>query len=259
MNTILFDKQAGIATITLNRPKAYNSVTRELAFAFQTTLDECANDETIRVVVITGAGKAFCAGQDLVEVTTPEQMPGFQTILQEHFNPIINKIVQLEKPVLAAVNGVAAGAGASIALACDIIVAAETASFIQAFSKIGLIPDGGSTYTLPRIVGFQKALALAMLGDKVSAAEAEKMGMIYKFFQKEQFDDEVQNLAKRLAQMPTKGLSYIKKAFHQSLNNTLAAQLEVETNYQLLASETADYQEGVQAFLEKRKAVFIGR
>lgn len=259
MSTILFSKQEGVATITLNRPKSYNSVTRELAFAFQEALDQCAADESIRAVVITGAGKAFCAGQDLVEVTNPKQMPGFTTILQEHFNPIISRIVQLEKPVIAAVNGVAAGAGANVALACDVVVASEKANFIQAFTKIGLIPDSGGTFFLPRLVGFQKALALALLGDKVSATEAEKMGMLYKVYPAEDFESSVQALAQKLAKMPTKALALTKKSFHASLNNSLEEQLDLEDKLQLTASETEDYQEGVQAFLEKRKPVFRGR
>ena len=187
MNSILVTKQNGVGTIILNRPKSYNSFNREMALACQAALDNCANDEDIRCVVITGEGKAFCAGQDLVEVTTPEKHPGFKNILEEHYEPIILRIRNLEKPVVAAVNGVAAGAGANIALACDIVVAHEKASFIQAFSAIGLVPDSGGTFILPRLIGFQKALAISMLGDKVGAAEAEKMGMIYKVFSGEEF------------------------------------------------------------------------
>ena len=187
METILFTKENGIATITLNRPKSYNSFTREMALACQKCLDDCAADENVRVVVITGEGRAFSAGQDLVEVTTPELHPGFKKILEEHYSPIIHKIRGLEKPVIAAVNGVAAGAGANIALACDIVVAHEKVSFIQAFSAIGLIPDSGGTYFLPRLIGFQKAMALAMLADKISATEAERMGMIYKVLEMETF------------------------------------------------------------------------
>ncbi|MEM9887838.1 MAG: enoyl-CoA hydratase-related protein [Bacteroidota bacterium] len=259
MSTILFDQQKGIAKITLNRPKSYNSVTRELAFAFQEALDQCAADEGIRAVVITGAGKAFCAGQDIVEVTSAGKASVFTTILQEHFNPIITRIAQLEKPVLAAVNGVAAGAGANIALACDVVVASEAASFIQAFTKIGLIPDSGGTYFLPKLIGFQKALALALLGDKVNATEAEKMGMIYKVFSIESFEAEVQTLAMTLAQMPTKALALTKKAFRMSLTNTLEEQLTVEDELQSIASKTEDCKEGMMAFLEKRRPVFKGK
>ena len=259
MNTLIFEKQNGIANITLNRPKAFNSFNKDLALSLQAALDDCAADQTIRVVVLTGSGKAFCAGQDLVEVTTPELMPGFKTLLEEHYRPIVLKIRNLEKPVIAAVNGVAAGAGANIALACDIVVASEKASFIQAFSGIGLIPDSGGTFFLPRLVGFQKAVAISMLGDKISAEEAEQMGMIYKVFPAAEFEEQVQKLSSRLAQMPTKGLALTKQAFNSTMTNSLEEQLAVENEAQIAASLTDDYQEGVQAFLEKRKPVFKGR
>lgn len=259
MSTLLFDQQNGVAKITLNRPKAYNSFNKDLALSLQAALDKCAADDSIRAVVLTGAGKAFCAGQDLGEVTNPEIMPGFKVLLEEHYRPVVLKIRNLEKPVIAAVNGVAAGAGANIALACDIVVASEKASFIQAFSGIGLIPDSGGTFFLPRLVGFQKALALAMLGGKVSATDAEQMGMIYKVFSVEEFEEQVNKLANRLATMPTKGLALTKKAFNSSLINSLEEQLTVENAAQIEASETDDYQEGVQAFMEKRKPNFKGK
>ncbi len=259
MSTLLFDQQNGVAKITLNRPKAYNSFNKDLAFSLQAALDKCAADESIRAVILTGAGKAFCAGQDLGEVSTPELMPGFKVLLEEHYRPVVLKIRNLEKPVIAAVNGVAAGAGANIALACDIVVASEKASFIQAFSGIGLIPDSGGTFFLPRLIGFQKALALAMLGDKISATEAEQMGMIYKVFSVEDFEEQVNQLASRLATMPTKGLALTKKAFNSSLTNSLEEQLSVENAAQIEASETEDYEEGVQAFLGKRKPNFKGK
>ena len=259
MNSILLKKENGVATISLNRPKSYNSFNREMALACQAALDDCANDENIRCVVITGEGKAFCAGQDLVEVTTPEKHPGFKKILEEHYCPIILKIRNMEKPVVAAVNGVAAGAGANIALACDIVIAHEKASFIQAFSAIGLIPDSGGTYILPRLIGWQKAQAIAMLGDKIKAAEAERMGMIYKVFSDEEYTDKINALANKLANMPTKGLALTKRLFNISMNNDLNVQLEAENKLQIEASETADYAEGVNAFLEKRKPVFKGK
>jgi 2-(1,2-epoxy-1,2-dihydrophenyl)acetyl-CoA isomerase len=257
--TILYTKENGIGKIVLNRPKSYNSFNREMAFAVQAALKDCQEDKAIRVVVLTGEGKAFCAGQDLVEVTSGELNPGFKAILEEHYNPIILAIRNLEKPVVAAVNGVAAGAGANIALACDIVVAADSASFIQAFSGIGLIPDSGGTYFLPRLVGFQKAVALAMLGDKISAAEAETMGMIYKAVPAEGFEEFVSTLATRLANMPTYGLALTKKAFQEGLNNSLEQQLAVEGKLQISASESEDYHEGVKAFIEKRKPVFKGK
>src|SRR5690349_17954847 len=180
MSSILFTIEGGIATITLNRPDKLNSFNREMALLLQQKLDECA-DQAIRCVYLTGAGKGFCAGQDLAEVVDPEG-PGMQRILSEHYNPNITRIRNLAKPVVAAVNGVAAGAGANIALACDIVVATQSASFIQAFSKLGLIPDSGGTFTLPRLIGWQKASALMMLSAKVPAAAAEAMGMVYNVY-----------------------------------------------------------------------------
>jgi 2-(1,2-epoxy-1,2-dihydrophenyl)acetyl-CoA isomerase len=259
MNHILYEKVNGVGKITLNRPKAFNSFNREMAFEVQNALDDCEKDNTIRAIYLTGNGKAFCAGQDLKEVTDPELNPGFKKILEEHYNPIITRLRNIEKPIVAAVNGVAAGAGANIALACDIVVAHEKVSFIQAFSAIGLVPDSGGTFFLPRLVGFQKALALAMLGDKVGAEEAEKMGMIYKVLPMETFAEDSWNLALRLAKMPTHGLALTKRLFNQSMTNDLPTQLALEGKLQVEAAETEDYSEGVNAFLEKRKPVFKGK
>jgi 2-(1,2-epoxy-1,2-dihydrophenyl)acetyl-CoA isomerase len=212
----------------------------------------------IRAVLITGEGKAFCAGQDLAEAIDPEG-PELKSIVRDHYNPIIIKIRELEKPVIAAVNGVAAGAGANIALACDIVVAKKTASFIQAFSKIGLIPDSGGTYFLPRLVGMQKAMALMMTGDKVSADDAERMNMIYKVFEEDSFEEEALKLAENLASMPTRGLGLTKKAVNLGLFNSLEDQLDLEESLQTEAGETDDFTEGVNAFIQKRPAVFKGR
>lgn len=259
MNHILYEKINGVGKITLNRPKAFNSFNREMAFEVQNALDDCEKDDTIRVIYLTGNGKAFCAGQDLKEVTNPEINPGFKKILEQHYNPIIMRLRHIEKPIVAAVNGVAAGAGANIALACDIVVAHEKVTFIQAFSGIGLVPDSGGTFFLPRLVGFQKALALAMLGDKVGAEEAEKMGMIYKVLPLESFADDAFAVAEKLAKMPTKGLALTKRLFNESLTNDLKTQLDLEGKLQIEASETEDYEEGVKAFLEKRKPSFKGK
>ena len=259
MDSILLKIENNIAHITLNRPEVFNSFNREMALKLQDILDACGKDDNVRAIVLTGNGKAFCAGQDLKEVTSPELNPGFKKILEEHYNPIITRIRNIEKPILAAVNGVAAGAGANIALACDIVVANEKTSFIQAFSLIGLIPDSGGTFFLPRLIGFQKASALMMLGDKIPAEEAEKMGMIYKVFSAESFSEEVQNLALKLAKMPTKALGLIKKSLNQSLNNNLESQLALESKYQIEAAGTDDYAEGVSAFIEKRKPNFKGK
>ncbi|MDX1940730.1 MAG: enoyl-CoA hydratase-related protein [Saprospiraceae bacterium] len=255
--TILFEKLGNIAKIILNRPKVYNSFNREMALALQDRLDQCKEDAEVRAIYLTGEGKAFCAGQDLQEVTS-ENAPTLTTILSEHYNPIIKRIREIEKPIVAAVNGVAAGAGANIALACDVVVASESASFIQAFSKIGLIPDSGGTFFLPRLIGWQRASALMMLGDKVSAKDAEAIGMIYKVFPDEAFLDESWKIAATLSQMPTKGLGYTKRALNQSLSNNLNQQLAIEDELQSAAGQTKDYKEGVQAFLEKRKPNFIG-
>lgn len=257
MSPIIFAIENGIATITLNRPDKLNSFNREMALLVQEKLDECASTPAIRCVYITGAGKGFCAGQDLAEVVDPEG-PGMQKILSEHYNPIITRIRSLPKPVVAAVNGVAAGAGANIALACDVVVAAHSASFIQAFSKIGLIPDSGGTYHLPRLIGTQRASALMMLGDKVSAADALQMGMLYKVFADDTFAEESKKIANILSQMPTKALAYIKHALNQSAINNLETQLQLEDVYQQKAADTNDFKEGVQAFLEKRLPNFKG-
>lgn len=256
MSSILFERKGSIACITLNRPDKFNAFNREMALLLQEQLDVC-KDSSIRAVLITGAGKAFCAGQDLAEVVDPNG-PGMNRILGEHYNPIVSRIRKLEKPVIAVVNGVAAGAGANIALCCDIVVAAESASFIQAFSKIGLIPDSGGTHTLPRLVGWQKASALMMLGDKVPAVEAEKMGMLYKVFADDQLVAESGKIAATLAAMPTKGLAYTKQVLNLSISTTFEDQLQDEDVFQQRAAQTADFKEGVTAFLEKRTPVFKG-
>lgn len=256
MSSILFEIKDAIGFITLNRPDKLNSFNREMALQMQQALDKCKGP-TIRCVYITGAGKGFSAGQDLAEVVDPNG-PGMGRILSEHYNPIVSAIRKLEKPVIAAVNGVAAGAGANIALCCDIVVAAQSASFIQAFSKIGLIPDSGGTHTLPRLIGWQKASALMMMGDKVTATDAERLGMLYKVFPDEQFLEESKKIAATLAAMPTKGLAYTKQVLSMSFTNTLDEQLQDEDIFQQRAAQTADYKEGVQAFLEKRPAHFKG-
>ncbi|MDJ0644478.1 MAG: enoyl-CoA hydratase-related protein [Flavobacteriaceae bacterium] len=258
-NSIQLEIENNIARITLNRPEVFNSFNREMALKLQSVFDDCETNSEVRAIVLTGNGKAFCAGQDLKEVTSPEMNPGFKKILEEHYNPIIKRIRSIKKPILAAINGVAAGAGANIALACDIVVAHEKVSFIQAFSLIGLIPDSAGTFFLPRLIGFQKAQALAMLGDKVSAQEAERIGMIYKVVTLEHFEEEVQKLALKLSKMPTKALGMIKELFNASMNNTLNQQLEMESKYQIEAAQSEDYAEGVAAFIEKRQPNFKGK
>jgi 2-(1,2-epoxy-1,2-dihydrophenyl)acetyl-CoA isomerase len=256
MSSILFELKNSIAFITLNRPDKLNTFNRDMALQLQERLDECKEKE-VRSVYITGAGKAFSAGQDLSEVVDPDG-PGMQRILGEHYNPIVARIRKLEKPVIAAVNGVAAGAGANIALCCDVVLASESASFLQAFSKIGLIPDSGGTHTLPRLIGWQKASALMMLGEKISAPEAEKIGMIYKVFPDETFEENSKNIASFLATMPTKGLAYTKQLLNMSFTTSFEEQLHDEDIFQEKAAQTSDYKEGVNAFLEKRKPLFKG-
>jgi 2-(1,2-epoxy-1,2-dihydrophenyl)acetyl-CoA isomerase len=257
MSSILFQVTNSVASIFLNRPEKYNAFNREMALRLQEVLDQCSADKGVRAILLSGNGKAFCAGQDLGELTG-ENPAGFEVILAEHYNPIILKIRNMAKPVIAAVNGVAAGAGANIALCCDVVVAASSASFIQAFSKVGLIPDSGGTFTLPRLVGFQKASALMMLGDKVSAVEAERLGMIYKVLPDEGFAEAASQLADALAAMPTMALAYTKFALNASAGNTLEAQLKAEEEFQSKAACTRDYAEGVAAFMNKRTPSFNG-
>ncbi len=253
---LLIHREASITTIRLNRPQRFNSFVREMALQLQDVLDECVTDGT-RCIVITGEGKAFSAGQDLNEVTDPNG-PRLQSIVADHYNPIITRLRNIPVPVIAAVNGAAAGAGANIALACDIVVAKSSAYFLQAFAHIGLIPDSGGTFHLPRLIGFQRASALMMLGDKVFAKEAESMGMIYKCIDEAEWDGYISELASRVASMPTLGLALTKKALNMSLVNNLVVQLDREEELQAEAARTHDYAEGVQAFLEKRKANFTG-
>lgn len=258
-NSIELKIENNIAYIALNRPEVFNSFNREMALKLQNIMDDCASDDTVRVIVLTGNGKAFCAGQDLKEVTTPELNPGFKKILEEHYNPIITRIREIKKPIVAAVNGVAAGAGANIALACDIVIAKESVSFIQAFSLIGLIPDSAGTYILPRLVGYQRASALAMLGDKISAKDAEQMGMIYKSVSEDDFEVVVNKIAAKLSKMPTKALGMTKTLLNASMTNNLNEQLAMESKFQIEAAQSEDYAEGVAAFIEKRKPEFKGR
>lgn len=257
MSSILFTIDKGVAYITLNRPEKFNSFNREMALSLQSKLDECNGSNDIRCVYITGAGKAFCAGQDISELTGEHKLE-IKQILSEHYNPLVKKIRALSKPVVIAVNGVAAGAGANIALCGDVVIASESASFIQAFGKIGLIPDSGGTYILPRLIGWQKASALMMTGDKVSATEAERLGMIYKVFSNEVFLEESKKLATNLSAMPTKALAFTKHALNNSFINQWEQQLALEDEYQQKSAATADFTEGIRSFLEKRDPIFKG-
>jgi 2-(1,2-epoxy-1,2-dihydrophenyl)acetyl-CoA isomerase len=247
----------GVCQLKLNRPAVFNSFNKAMALLLQSELDKAALNDQVRVIVLTGEGKAFCAGQDLSEAIDPEG-PELQAIVRDHYNPIIERIRTIEKPIIAAVNGVAAGAGANIALACDITIAKKSAVFVQAFSKIGLIPDSGGTYFLPRIIGSQKAMALFMTGEKITGEQADQLNMIYKAVDDELFDAEVNTFSQSIALMPTRALGLTKKAVNESYGNTLTEQLALEETLQTEAGLTYDFSEGVNAFLEKRKPVFKG-
>jgi 2-(1,2-epoxy-1,2-dihydrophenyl)acetyl-CoA isomerase len=252
-----FKIDEGVGVITLNRPEKLNSFNQQMAYDVQRALDYCMENLEVRCVVITGAGRAFCAGQDLEEAIAPDS-----AVIEEHvetkYNPMVRKIRAIEKPVIAAVNGVAAGAGANLAYCCDIVVAAESAKFIQSFINIGLVPDTGGTYFLPRLVGIHKASVMTMLGEKMLAQEAKDLGLVYKVFPDEDLLDRTLELAKRMAKMPTRGIGLTKKALNYSLRNNLNEQLAVEKDLQGLAGRTKDNTEGINAFLEKRKPNFSG-
>ncbi|MBI2257804.1 MAG: enoyl-CoA hydratase/isomerase family protein [Flavobacteriia bacterium] len=254
---ILVEYTFSVCWITLNRPEVFNAFNKKMSLSLQNALKEAEQREDVRVISITGSGKAFSSGQDLAEASDPNG-PSLEEILDKHYNPIIKQIANCEKPVIALINGVAAGAGANIALACDICIAKKSTNFIQAFSKIGLIPDSGGTFFLPKLIGYQKALALMLTGEKVSAEEAEKLNMIYKSVEDEHFDEYCEKFVKNLAQMPTKALVLTKKALLKSFENTLDQQLELEKKYQIECGNSFDFKEGVTAFLEKRKPEFKG-
>lgn len=255
---IEFSIVANVAVIRLNRPDKLNSFDEAMAMELQSALDFCMDSTEVRAVLLTGAGRGFCAGQDLAEAIAPNSA-AIEEHVENKYNPIVRKIRAIEKPVIAAVNGVAAGAGANLAFCCDIVIACESAKFIQSFINIGLIPDTGGTYFLPRIVGFHRATALMMLGDKLTAQEAKELGLVYKVCADDALYSEAMQLAKRMAQMPTRGLGLTKKALNYSLSNDLEGQLEVERDLQGEAGRTEDNAEGITAFLEKRSPIFIGQ
>jgi 2-(1,2-epoxy-1,2-dihydrophenyl)acetyl-CoA isomerase len=258
---VLQEVRDGVGVLTLNRPDVLNSFNRPMALALQKALDECASRGEVRAVVLTGAGRAFSAGQDLAEVMPPDGSRGAEVtaVIAESYNPLVRRITALEKPVVCAVNGVAAGAGANLALACDFVLAAKSASFIQAFVNIGLVPDSGGTFFLPRLVGLARAKQLALLGERLTAEQALAFGLIFAVHEPEKLLPEAQALAARLAQMPTLALGLTKRALHASLDSDLERALELELALQGIASKSHDYGEGVKAFQEKRKPKFTGR
>jgi 2-(1,2-epoxy-1,2-dihydrophenyl)acetyl-CoA isomerase len=254
---IKFEIIENVAKISLNRPDVLNSFNRQMAKELQDAVDICRDDKKIRAVYLTGEGRGFCAGQDLAEAMSPDSLK-IGDIVKQQYNPVIIKIRELEKPVICAVNGVAAGAGANLAISCDITFAAASASFIQSFSKIGLIPDSGGTFFLPRLVGVQRAAALMMLGEKVKAEQAVQFGMIYKVCEDLKLHEEAFSVAKQLSQMPTKGLGLTKRGLNKSFFNDLNSQLDFEAEIQAEAGKSLDFREGVKAFIEKRLPVFKG-
>lgn len=257
---ILSEVDQGVAVITLNRPDVLNSFNRTMALEVRQALSAATSDPTVRSVLLTGAGRAFCAGQDLAEAMPREgPSPDLGDIVARGYNPIVRTLRQIEKPVVCAVNGVAAGAGANLAFACDFVIAASEATFIQSFSKIGLVPDTGGTFILPRLIGHARATALMMLADKVTAPEAVAMGLIHRAVEGGKLMEEATALTRMLATRPTRGLGLIKRALNASATNGLDEQLAFEAQLQAEAGSTEDYREGVKAFLEKRAPVFIGR
>ncbi|MFB4204096.1 1,2-epoxyphenylacetyl-CoA isomerase [wastewater metagenome] len=259
--TIEYAVEAGVATLTLNRPKALNSFNAQMHEEVRAAIKSAERDEGVRCLLITGSGRGFCAGQDLSDrnVAPGGDAPDLGESIEKNYNPLIRKLRALEMPVICAVNGVAAGAGANLALACDIVLAARSASFIQAFCRIGLLPDSGGTWHLPRLVGHARAMGLAMLGDKLSADQAEAWGMIWRVVDDEQLAAEADALARHLAGQPTKGLSLIKRAINASWHNDLDQQLDLERDLQRAAGRTDDYREGVAAFMDKRDPQFQGK
>lgn len=260
MPDIVWTTADGVATITLNRPEVLNSFTRSMARELCEALSGAAGDDAIRAVVLTGAGRGFCAGQDLAEAAPPDRpMPDLGDIVRDSYNPVIRAIRTLEKPVVCAVNGVAAGAGANLAFACDIVFASSVATFVQSFAKIGVIPDSGGTFILPRIVGLHRATVMTMLAEKMSAQQARDWGLVYMVVEPDALVATATGTARQLATQPTRALGLIKRGFNRSLGIDLDAQLDFEEELQREAGQTADYAEGVHAFLEKRKPVFTGR
>jgi 2-(1,2-epoxy-1,2-dihydrophenyl)acetyl-CoA isomerase len=259
--TILFEQADGIARLTLNRPDRLNSFTVQMHEEIRDALAKVKADATSRVLVLTGAGRGFCAGQDLGDrsIAPGGGATDLGESIEKRYKPLILSLRALELPVIAAVNGVAAGAGANIALACDLVVATKSASFIQSFSKLGLVPDSGGTWSLPRLVGSARAMGLALLGDKLSAEQAAQWGLIWRCVEDAEFASTIDTLAKQFAAAPTKGLARTKQALYASWENTLEQQLDIERDYQRELGFSADYAEGVAAFTAKRTPNFSGR
>lgn len=258
-NTILFTIENGVCSITLNRPDVFNSFNEELSADFIDALKKANKDETVRAVVITGTGKAFCSGQDLKDIKNQTGNRSLSDSVVRRYNPMILFLREMAKPVICKLNGVAAGAGASLALACDIIVASESASLIEVFANVGLVPDSGSSFFLPRLVGYNKAFELITLASKVTAKEALDLGIVYKVVAPEELDNATNELAQRYATGPTKTYGMIKKMLNKAYTSNLTDMLQYEAHCQEIAGNSEDYKEGVAAFLEKRKPAFKGK
>ena len=260
MSSILVSQEAGVLHVTLNRPERLNAFIPEMHQALRKALEQALDEAAVRAVLLTGAGRGFCAGQDLAERHVAADAPiDLSVSLGSHYNPLIRRLRELPKPVVCAVNGVAAGAGANIALACDLVIAARSASFVQSFSRLGLVPDSGGTWFLPRLVGRARAMGLALLGEKLSAEQAQDWGLIWKVVDDADLMDEANSLAQTLAAGPTRGYGLLKKAFNASAGNSLDAQLELERDLQREAGLSQDYREGVAAFMQKRKPEYQGK
>ena len=259
MEPVLVSLDAGVLRVTLNRPDTLNAFTTAMHAGLAAAMMRAESEPAVRCVLITGAGRGFCAGQDLSERDMNAKDIDLGGGLDARYNPLVRRMRALEKPIISAVNGVAAGAGANLALACDLVIAARSASFIQAFVKIGLVPDCGGTYFLPRLAGMQRAMALAMTGDRLSAEDAERWGLIWKCVDDSAFKGESEKVALTLASGPTRSLGLIKKAMYASAGNSLSAQLDLERDLQREVGKGKDYREGIASFLEKRKPQFTGQ
>jgi 2-(1,2-epoxy-1,2-dihydrophenyl)acetyl-CoA isomerase len=260
MDAVLVSLEAGVLTVTLNRPDKLNAFNPEMHKELRKALERALDEAAVRAVLLTGAGRGFCAGQDLSERNVSSEAPiDLSVSLGSHYNPLVRRLRELPKPVVCAVNGVAAGAGANIALACDLVIAARSASFVQSFSRLGLVPDSGGTWFLPRLVGSARAMGLALLGEKISAEQAQQWGLIWKVVEDADLVKEAEALARSLAQGPTKGYGLVKKALNASWGNSLDAQLDLERDLQREAGLSQDYREGVAAFMQKRKPEYKGK